>query len=269
MPPNNEIKFPQFPFLTRKMLSYEQGVPLALRLTVHSNSTSVVKVTGFTKDAVFSFEMEPVGDLTQEVQVFRLTDFPIWLSIVTDDDTLVRGDVYAKVEVLIRETPHGTLAQGYVSSLNSPSWPNGNQEDSLSGLGKIRLVTGSDPAAGAEFSETVPANLLWRLIGVAVTVVTDVTVQNRFMRIVIGNGSNDFDIYIATTVQTASQTRNYFFSTRGIAGDQFDGNEVIGPMGNRMMLPAGFTISSDLRLGQAGDDIAAPFLYVEQWILPS
>lgn len=256
-------------FLSRDMLAFEQGLPLTLRLTFHSNSTSLVKVVGFSKHGAFSFEVEPVGDLTQESRDFRITDFPIMLSIVTDDDTIVRGDVYAKVELLLRETVHATLAQGYVSSLNSPSWPHGTQEDSFSGHGKITVITGANPPTGDDFTVTVPPNVIWRLMTLAVRLVTDETVAARKLRVVLSDGTSDLAFLIPVSTQTASVVRTYFFLSNPFTADNQDGGQTIGPIPIDMFLPAGFTISSDLRQGQAGDEIDAPILSVEQWILPS
>lgn len=251
------------------MLSYEQGLPLALRLTVHSNSTSLIKVAGFTKDAVFSFEMTPVGDLTQEVQIFSLTDFPIWLSIVTDDDTIERGDVYAKVELMIRNTPHGTLAQGYVASLETPTWPNGVSEGSLNGRGKFRVVTGSNPAAGSEISETVPANLHWILHAMVVTLVTDANVSSRRVHLLIdfGGGSAALNS-VAGNTQSASITRQYNIAHYGqtsIGG--VDNDTFIGIPTSPHLIP-GSIISTETDALEVGDDFGAPLLFVEQFIAP-
>ncbi len=256
-------------FLSRDMLAFEQGLPLTLRLTFHSNSTSLIKLVGFTKHAAFSFEVTPVGDLTQESQDFRITDFPIMLSIVTDDDTIVRGDVYAKVELLLRDTVHATLAQGYVSSLNSPSWPHGTQEDSFSGRGKILVITGTNPGLGVEVSETVPANVHWEVFAVRLLLTTDATVQTRTVHLVIQDSASSLIDIISANTQVASLSRNYTFATYTDPIDQQATNDLLTSFPRKVYLPTGFRIVTQTTGFQAGDNWSAPFFHVEQWIVPS
>lgn len=257
-------------FLTRRMLSYEQGLPLALRLTVHSVSTSLVKVVGFTKDAVFSFEMTPASNLTQQVQTFSLTDFPIWLSIVTDDDTLRRGDVYAKVELMIRNTPHGTLAQGYVASLETPTWPNGISEGSLSGRVEADLQTFGDPGVGNQLSVNVPANQYWIVKAVDMRLITDANAANRRLHLrftdpsgsTIMESTNDVD-------QAASLTRRHHFGAYGHISATSDDDDIFYTIPLDFPLETGATIRTFTTNFQAGDDLGALAVYRERYISPS
>ena len=51
--------------------------------------------------------------------------------------------------------------------------------DNLDGPGTIQSITGTDPSAGNEISQTVPANTIWRLWGMYATLVTDAGVADR------------------------------------------------------------------------------------------
>ncbi len=269
MEPNPFKKTRQPSFLSRDMLAFEQGLPITLRLTFHSNSTSLIKIVGFTKHGAFGFAVEPVGDLTQESQDFRITDFPIMLSIVTDDDTIVRGDIYAKVELLLRDTVHATLAQGYVASLNSPSWPNGTQEDSFSGKGKIRLVTGADPITGSEASDAVPANLIWRVLAYAITLVASGDAATRSTELSLQSDSNEFARLPLNGTVTASQTRFLNWHTTGDNDTTSQSLQRQGHLPLDAFMPAGFILVTDTAALQGADNYGTPFILVEQWISPS
>lgn len=67
-----------------------------------------------------------------------------------------------------------------------------------------------DPAAGAEFTFTVPAGETWDLATFIITLVTDATVANRTVHVQIVD-NNNVNIWegVATVAQTASQTVKY------------------------------------------------------------
>src|SRR5574341_797068 len=87
-----------------------------------------------------------------------------------------RGQMYALVRVV-----HGDpdLAQDslllladYVEQMKPATWPHSTPHSSLEGRGMLRSITGTNPAAGAEISETVPTNARWKLLEVTFSLVT-------------------------------------------------------------------------------------------------
>src|SRR4051812_18481105 len=97
----------------------------------------------------------------------------------------LRGHVFAVVEVVrgggSNAQPLGTILQGYVTATQRLAWPGSPLESSIAGAGRLRSLTGTDPAAGVEISETVPAGARWRLVAVRLLLVTSAVVANRTM----------------------------------------------------------------------------------------
>ncbi len=135
----------------------------------------------------------------------------------------------------------------------------GEFEDPLSGRGLIRSITGTNPAAGVEISETVPTNARWRPLSVdtinaigaasinASLTITDGTTQKwRSALIATGTGTE-----LIVWAQGVTLNEADLFSTVPLlAGDIAEAFELV---------TAG--ISAD-------DDYAAPQLLVEEWIEP-
>lgn len=132
--------------------------------------------------------------------------------------------------------------------------------------GSISYLTGTDPAAGAEISETVPAGVRWKLKGVRFTMVTSATVANRFVNFIVDNGTtNIFDVFYPTA-HTASLTAVYYAFPLGVTQ-----TGLLGPASNRiyynipadMELLPGYRIRTTTTGLDAGDNFGAPTLYVE------
>lgn len=135
--------------------------------------------------------------------------------------------------------------------------------------GTISYVTGTNPAAGSEISQTVPAGVRWKLKSVRFVLVTSATVANRFVNFIVDDGTtNIFDVYYPTA-HTASLTVAYYAAPLGVTQ-----TGLLGPATNRiyfnipadMELLPGYRIRTTTTGIDAGDDFAAPTMYVE--VLP-
>jgi hypothetical protein len=102
-----------------------------------------------------------------------------------------------------------TLLQGPVSSLQRIAWPGSLLLSSLDVAGILRSITGTDPAAGAEISETVPTGARWRLRALAATLVTSATVANRTVSLRVDDGTTGYFGTDAAGTQPASNTIRY------------------------------------------------------------
>lgn len=180
-----------------------------------------------------------------------------------------RGQCY--VRAFIRRGSGATgipvyqLLQGYVSDAYSPCYPLGRMEGPLEGPGMIRSVTGTNPAAGAEISETVPTGARWRFISLSSVLDTDATAVNRRPTLVVTDGTNTFGNYMTATNLTANTIQPVCFA-EGI-GDAVLANfmsQAASP--NNFMLPAGYQLTTDSFNLQAGDEWTAPQLLVEEWL---
>jgi hypothetical protein len=191
------------------------------------------------------------------------------LSVRASAGTPRRGQCYVWVDLVRGQTgavqPLGTVLKGYATDTSGLAWPGGVNDDPTEGRGCIRRVEGSNPAAGAEFLETVPTNARWRLLGVKVDLVTDATAANRELVLTLDDGANVLAEIPAGVNHTASQNRTYSFfigAQRGAGATALVVNNALPDA----MLMGGYRIQSETRNLQAGDDYGAPRLWVEEWI---
>lgn len=179
------------------------------------------------------------------------------------------GQCFVVVELVRGQTGAfqslGTLLQGYVTDTTPLAWPGTPLRPSAEGPGVIRSITGTDPAAGAEWSETVPTNARWRLFGVTAPLVTDATVANREFVLTIDDGAAIVAEVPAGTVQAASLTRRYSFLRNVQRGVGVSDDTIGGPVPDAILM-GGYRIRSVTINLAGGDNWGAPQLWVEEWI---
>jgi len=194
---------------------------------------------------------------------------------------LKRGQLYARVVIVNPgDFEIHTLCADYMYS--SISLTLGRIVDSGPGGGEgfITTVTGANPAAGAEASDAVPTNAVWRLLSYSIVLVTDATVANRFARLMIDDGATTNRRWLGsavTTAQTAALTYAHLFQ-RGYGGMNTDQGTQEDPAGTVFGIVAGTLPDLDPLLEgyrlrtvttglQAGDNYAAPIFQVEEWLV--
>ena len=161
--------------------------------------------------------------------------------------------------------PLGTLIQGYVSTNQRLAWPGSAIGGSTAVPGLIRSVTGTNPAAGVEISETVPTGAVWRLWSIMATLVTSAVVANRQPILIIDDGVNELLRSEVVVNETASATwRNTWapFGAWANSGSGFNGQGIPPDL----RLAAGYRIRTSTVLIDAGDDWSAPQMWIEEWI---
>lgn len=77
------------------------------------------------------------------------------------------------------------------------------------GRGRMRVITGTNPAAGAGALETVPTSKRWLLQGITVRLVTSAVVGNRYVYLAMDDGTSAFYFGPAGVVQIVAQTIDY------------------------------------------------------------
>lgn len=159
----------------------------------------------------------------------------------------------------------GTLLAGYVSSLVRLAFPGSIVRSPLEGPGVIRSITGTNPAAGAQISETVPTGARWRLLSLLATLVTDANAATREPALTFDDGTNVYARYPATQTQAASLTRRFQWGdATPLAALQQDAT-IIAEIPTLQLL-GGHRIGTLITNSQAGDDWAAPQYLVEEWL---
>lgn len=180
-----------------------------------------------------------------------------------------RGQCFAIVEIVrglgSAQTALGLLVQGYVTDTQRRGWPGDNIEFSTSGPGVLRSITGTNPAAGAEISETVPTNARWRVLAVYADLVTGAAVANREGALVLDDGVSQIARVPSGVSHTASLTRGYnwhhYAERYAVVNDR-----VFTPPIPDLLLPGGGRVRTVTTNLQAADDWTAPQLLVEEWI---
>lgn len=254
------------------LLNIEEIKPLGekvidLLIESYSNSARIVQIRGLTKNEIISGDHTTNGDRSLATQTFRITDIPISLAIRPASAGVKRGECYVRVSLRIEEAIIAVLCAGYVTDSGALVYPNGKIESSTEGPGLIRSITGTDPAAGVEISETVPVGAKWKLIGFKYIFSTDATVASRYVALKINDGINDMLAIGAGQAQTASQIVSY---SHAVSLPIFSGAfaQYISPLGQNLFLKANWKIKIIAISITAGDNFAAPQLLVEEWIEP-
>lgn len=178
-----------------------------------------------------------------------------------------RGGLYVKIGMANLKVNKGsaTLAQGYITNQAEVIFPNGAPEQSVSGKGCTQSITGTDPAANAEVSETVPTNARWSVKAITVTLVADANAANRTVTLIIDDGTNEIARFVARTAQTATQTIKYHFGKYNILPtDTTTDIYVYADLPKELM--QGWRMRTSTANLQATDNYGAPQMHVEEWL---
>ena len=248
----------------------------AVRLTSFNSAAGVV----LTVDARFltwegeikavRFTHTPATDRTSSS-----TTWPIgigWLlecQVRASSGTPRVGQCFAIVEVVrgltsVQESL-GTLLQGYVTDTARRGWPGSALDVSTEGRGVLRSLTGTDPAANVEISETVPTNARWRLRAFAVTFVTDANAANREVALTVDDGTTVLARVPFGFTHTASLTKLYSAFLGGFVNAAAQDLTRLAPLPD-LELQGGFRLNTVTTNRQATDNFGAPQLLVEEWI---
>lgn len=180
-----------------------------------------------------------------------------------------RGQTLALLE-LVRGlggdvVPLATLLAGYVTDTQRLAWPGSPLRHSAEGPGVIRSITGTDPAANTEISETVPTDARWRPLSVSVEFVTDANVADRDVRLVLDDGTTVYADVPQGVNQAASQTRRHTWALVGARGAGATSLNIINVL-PAVQMTGGHRITTVTNNRQVGDNFGAPQLLVEEWI---
>jgi len=239
-----------------------------LKVESWSNAARTVRIRGYTRKGSFSFDHATNADRSKATTTHSLDGVPIFLTAFTTASPVRRGELYVKIWLMTGTIEVMLLSAQYITDHKSIRWPPGFVESSVEGPGLLRSIMGTDPAAGSEIAETVPTNARWRLRSIRFRLVTDPTVVDRYVRMVVDDGANILFETILPPAQAESLTRTYvFISGWPLSETAFDGVGTIRiPLLPDLIMFQGWrirTITSNL---QTGDDFGAPWLFVEEWL---
>ncbi len=157
------------------------------------------------------------------------------------------------------------LVSDYVTQQAPVGWPGGILRSSIEGPGVLRSITGTDPAAGAEISETVPVNARWRLSVLSAVLVTDATAVTRQVEFLLDDGATILFDEQHPFGQTASLTWRYTAADVGWMHTAASTRPLL-PIPPDLFLFQGWRIRTVTLNIVAGDNWGAPQMLVEEWI---
>ena len=254
-----------FPFTVRDMLAFQHGAAFSLRITSQSTLANILIIRGMTSEGSFAFMHTTTGDSQQSIQEFRMTDVPIWVTVMDKDGTIIPGQTYITLSVVINGDILFELCSGLVYRQKSISWPYNNSQDMRPLGGQILSTGSSNPAAGAEASLTVPSGQIWRLIAMDITLVNAATAGSRRVHFEITMAGNTTIHLISPTDQIISETKIYSCANHSIPTVNGHSNDILVGLPANIFLRADDTIETATVNLAAGDNFGALNITVEQF----
>lgn len=132
--------------------------------------------------------------------------------------------------------------------------------------GRLRSITGVNPAVQTEISEAVDARRRWILRAVHFTLVADAGGAARAVSFIIDDGADHLYHYTFTNTVAATMTRTFHLSFSG-AAESIKGEDIFASLPPLPLGPA-YRIRTETTNFAAGDDYGAPQLLVEEWLDP-
>ena len=191
--------------------------------------------------------------------------------IFLDVTTITTPDAADQVDFYVQTTYDDGTTWTDVENINFTTADDGNTatrviviDGAKDGPGTLQSITGTNPAAAAEISETVPTDVRWNLISFATTLVTDANAANRQVSFTLDDGTTVYGRFHINTSITASQTVVIAFAPGLLRGGTAT-ISVTSPAPIPTLLLAGHRIRTIVASIQAGDDWGAPQFLVEAW----
>lgn len=258
------------PFVTRKMLAFEQGTSFGIQIRCWSILATTLRLSGFTKEGPFSFNFPVIVSGGSQVFNFALPDVPIGISLLAATNSGIKGEIFAVATMTMDGIAIQQLASGYVWSSGVFTWPAPAGENAGYDKFETLLIESADPAAGAEATITIDNQQTWKLHSAVITLVTDATVATRQVKLLITPflATQGYTMF-STATQTAAQTRRYNFIGAQQAVTSNDGLRFIIPIPSPILMSQSAVISTLTEGLQAGDNFGKLSLQIERFWLPT
>ena len=161
-----------------------------------------------------------------------------------------------------------TLVAGYVVRGSMLCWPYPRYVGPCEGPGRLRVIVGTDPAAGFQILEAVPANARWRLLAVRAELLTSAVAGNRHITLGMEEAPNVWWQSTALVAQPPSWTHTYTWAVGVDARIGVPAGWVQDRLPDKLTLAAGWRFYTGVIGWDVGDDWGAPVYYVEEWVEP-
>jgi len=231
-----------------------------------TNATGVLALNGrlltLGGDVVpFALSLTFSGTGNQAAVATPLADgWIIGFNVFVSSGAIMDGEVRAAVEVVqgtgTAATRVMSLASGAVTNIRGLGL---GAYTSVDIAYPTTVFTGSDPAAGVEIAETIPAGAAWRIQSILTTLVTSATVASRVTQLTVTRSGVVIFRSLINGSMSASTTTAIIFSPFG-ASFSSGGVIVAGLLIPDLILNAGDVIATITASLQVGDNYAAPVI---------
>jgi len=246
-------------------LRFPESKYISVRFDVLSSLATTFRVYILTKHSLVMGDIEHPGNRLNVYKILNLPDFPLVLRLHNRTGVAYRGRVYVRAELICGGFALTQLFAGYMTPWRALTWPDPIKESEVTEPGWFHSLTGTDPSAGSEISETVPTNTIWRIKAIVFSLTTDTTAVSRSVSLIIDDGTNVIFRSKAAPSQTESSTRTYIFSSVETDAD-FDVNNTVRIQIPDLKLTEGYRVRTSTNNLQSGDNFTAPILFVEEWV---
>lgn len=191
----------------------------------------------------------------------------IILEPITD---MQRGGLLVRITARIDGLDVAVLFEGYLYDGRMAGWPYSGMD--LHDGGRIYEDDSNDPAAGAgTWTYTFESNTRWKIGGVRFTYAADANAANRYVTLNLVDPTSAYDVHISppTAAITANQSILMVFANYGALFTPMNLGAVAGEIYNNMHIYEGqgaYKLDLDITGGQAGDDISAAKIRIEEWV---
>lgn len=264
---NKSPEFPQLPFLTRDMIKFGSEAQLGIQIISQCTNSRKIAIRGLTRSGLFDHDHTTSTAGAKTTENVGIDDIPIMLSVIGSGGVPVIGECYVSVTLTINQTPMFEIASGFVSAQKGISWPASNSEPSIVGHGEFDSVSSPNPDPDENASIQVPDKEMWLIHSAIVPLVTDATVANRRVHLLIAVHSGINIQSWSSYDQTASLSRNYSFAQFGAIPDDVDDNDIMVPLAANMWVEPGAIIQTTTTNMQSGDNYGSLRLAIERYFV--
>lgn len=182
-----------------------------------------------------------------------------------------RGDTYVQVMLQYGPAPavncYRTLVSDYVTTTRTVGWPEGPLNDNLSGPGFLQTHQTANPAAGADFNFTTPANTRTWVHALTATLTTSSTAANRLVNFQIKDTGTNLIWSFGSQVAQVASTVYVYNASECIVSSSAASVTMLVTFPSEMYLLPGDAISSLTTNLQSGDQWSAIEVLWETWVL--
>lgn len=218
------------------------------------------RIAGFRRDAITTGAY--VTDTLTEI----LPECAILNAALYTTASLYRGQCYGRIILtggyLANDADVWTLAQGYLTSVFTVSWPDGPADLAEQPPGYRVFVSGATPAPGAEVYEAPSYFGRVRLVSLHIRLITNATVNDRQVSLIHFSGANTGQRFRRLVTQPPSTSRRHRYQNV-VAEAGLIGTDIYSDIGTDLWLARGEAIGTTTGNLAAGDQYSEVLLQYE------